>query len=167
VACFFLSIGSNIEPATHFKQCAITLESMFTDVIWSPVYQSVAVGMVGDDFLNAVIQASTEQSIDWVVETIKQIEDNQGRVRGANKFTSRTLDLDLLLYDDCVLNKNTLTLPRDEITTALHVLLPLADLVPTMHHPAIGKTYSALLNELLDQQKKRGESVRMTPISIF
>jgi len=167
VACFYLSIGSNIDPVSHFRQCAITLESAFTDVTWSPVYQSAAVGMEGDDFLNAVTRAHTEKSVDWVDATIKQIEDNQGRVRGVNKFTSRTLDLDLLLYDDLVLNKNSLTLPRDEIISALHVLQPLVDLAPTLCHPTIGKTYATLLSELLAKQKKHGELMHLTPIHIF
>jgi len=149
----FLSIGSNIEPDLNFKQCAIALESAFTELVWSPIYQSAAMGMEGDDFLNAVVLAHTEKSVDWVVQTTRQIEDMQGRVRGANKFISRTLDIDLLLYDNKIINTEITKLPHEEISNTFHVLVPLVDLAPSKVHPIIGKTYSTLLEELLNKQE--------------
>jgi len=63
----FLSIGSNIEPEFHLQQCATTLKNHFTKTVWSPVYRSAAVGMDGNDFLNAVVVAHTDCSVESTV----------------------------------------------------------------------------------------------------
>lgn len=148
MASIFLSIGSNIEPESHFQQCASALQRAFTHPVWSPVYRSAAVGMDADDFLNAVVSAQTDLSVESTVKLLKKIEFEHGRERGENKFSSRTLDVDLLLYDDVVLDAEYVTLPRPELTTAAYVLKPLADLLPNGVHPVFDKTYSALLSEL-------------------
>ena len=150
----YLSIGSNIRPEANFRQCALALDKHFSDTAWSPVYRSAAVGMVGDDFLNAVVSARTNHAVESVTELLKQIEHEQGRVRAANKFTSRTLDIDLLLYDDMVINTTSITLPRAEITSAAHVLVPLAELEPNGVHPVLKKTYQTLLS---DQEKVQAD----------
>jgi len=62
MASLFLSIGSNIDPEFHFQQCAITLKKAFNNPVWSPVYRSAAVGMDGNDFLNAVVSAKLNLS---------------------------------------------------------------------------------------------------------
>ena len=111
MAQIFLSIGSNIEPELHFKRCAVSLEAHFENVKWSPLYRSKAVGMEGDDFLNAVVCAVTDLSVEKLYNTLNSIETDLGRVRSANKFSSRTMDIDLLLYDDLVFSNATINLP--------------------------------------------------------
>ena len=143
-----LSIGSNIEPETNFKRCANALATHFEHPLWSPVYRSAAVGMDSDDFLNAVVSAQTVQTIESVAQLLKKIESELGRVRTSNKFSSRTMDVDLLLFGDSIINTPTITIPRAEITTAAHVLIPIVDLIPNDTHPVLKKTYSALLSEL-------------------
>ena len=151
MARIFLSIGSNIEPEKNLLLCASALAYHFESPVWSPIYRSAAVGMEGDDFLNSVVMASTDQTIEIIVRTLKQIEANQGRVREVNKFSSRTLDIDLLLHDKTVLQTPDITIPREEITTAAHVLKPLADLIPNDIHPVANKTYAQLLSEFSER----------------
>ena len=146
MARILLSIGSNIEPEKNFKRCALALTAHFTDPVWSPIYRSAAVGMAGDDFLNAVVLAHTDQSVESITQLLKDIEHDHGRIRTANKFTSRTLDIDLLLYDDLVIDTPDITLPRTEISSAAHVLVPLVDLIPDEIHPVLNKTYRTLLS---------------------
>ena len=148
MARILLSIGSNIKPEYNFKRCAKALATHLDNPIWSPVYRSAAVGMEGDDFLNAVVLAQTDQSIHATTQLLKNIEREHGRVRTSDKFSSRTLDLDLLLYDDDVINTPDINIPRAEIINTAHVLIPLVDLVPDDIHPVLNKTYQALLSDL-------------------
>ncbi|MEE9333155.1 MAG: 2-amino-4-hydroxy-6-hydroxymethyldihydropteridine diphosphokinase [Granulosicoccaceae bacterium] len=148
MARVFLSIGSNIRPEAHFRLCALALANHFSDLTWSPIYRSAAVGMAGDDFLNAVVSARTNKTVEATHKLLKQIEDEHGRVRAANKFTSRTLDIDLLLYDDAVLGTSSLTLPSPDLTSAAYVLVPLVDLEPAGVHPLLNRTYQELLYDL-------------------
>ncbi len=152
MASIYLSIGSNIKPEFHFQQCATALQQVFSNPVWSPVYRSAAVGMDADDFLNAVVSAQTDLSVDSTIELLKKIEVEHGRIRGENKFSSRTLDVDLLLYNDIVMDAENITLPRPEMTTAAYVLKPLADLSPSGIHPVFKKTYNTLLSDLKQNQ---------------
>ena len=148
MARVFLSIGSNIEPEFNLKSCASSLAFHFTNPEWSPLYRSAAEGMVGDDFLNAMVMIDTDQSIESIYHLLKKIEDCHGRKRSTSKFTNRTLDIDLSLYDNTVISTSRLTLPSAEITTAAYVLVPLVDLAPNDLHPVTGKSYQAILNDL-------------------
>lgn len=172
MATIFLSIGSNIEPEKNLLLCVSALARQFENPVWSPIYRSPAVGMEGDDFLNAVVMAQTDQPIDSICRILKRIEAEQGRVRTVEKFSSRTLDIDLLLYNNTVMKSPTITLPREEITSAAHVLKPLADLIPEDIHPVVNKTYARLLTDFTKQnagiietlhQVSLGEKASKTP----
>lgn len=164
MAEIYLSIGSNIRPADNLRQCAIALRRLFKNIRWSPIYQSAAVGMVGDDFLNAVVHAHTANTIEQVCASLKQLEHEQGRVRTDNKFSSRTLDVDLLLYDKVVIETETLQLPRREINSAAHVLIPLVDLAGDDFHPVYAKSYRDMLSELEQQQPGITESLSVVSL---
>jgi len=152
----FLSIGSNIEPERYFQQCAATLAEKLINPVWSPIYCSAAVGMEGDDFLNAVVMAYTDQPVVSTLDLLRSIEHDHGRKRSTDRFISRTLDVDLLLYDNIVADTPSITLPRTEIPTTAYVLKPLADLAPDDVHPVLEKTYTALLKDL---EQKKPESI--------
>jgi len=166
MAEIFLSIGSNVEPESNFKRCALALSQQFNNSVWSPVYRSPAIGMTGADFYNAVVAANTEQSIESVDQTLKSIEEQQGRVRTENKFSSRTLDIDLLLYSEVVSDAPELVLPRPEITTAAHVLVPLTDLAPERIHPRLAKSYSTLLDELNNDQPDLANALEVVTLEL-
>ncbi|MDX1592998.1 MAG: 2-amino-4-hydroxy-6-hydroxymethyldihydropteridine diphosphokinase [Gammaproteobacteria bacterium] len=144
MAEIFVSLGSNLDRDRQFRRAARALREAYTDVVLSPVYESAAVGFDGPPFYNAVARATTEETLDAVLGTLRAIEDAQGRVRRADSFHSRTLDLDLLLYDDLVLETPTVALPRDEILRYAFVLGPLADLAGTRRHPVSGLPYAEL-----------------------
>ena len=80
--------------------------------------------------------------------TLKSIEDGQGRRRDVPKFSARTLDLDLLLYDDLILAQPGLNLPRDEIERYAFVLGPLAEIASSRSHPVSGQTYGSLWRQM-------------------
>ncbi|WP_298768337.1 2-amino-4-hydroxy-6-hydroxymethyldihydropteridine diphosphokinase [uncultured Shewanella sp.] len=143
MATIYISIGSNIEPEKYVKTALIDLEKVFGPLTLSSVFESEAVGFQGHNFLNMVVAADTAESIESVVSTFKQIEKAHGRLPGVKKFSARTLDLDLLLYDDCICVQ-PVVLPREEILKNAFVLWPLAEIAPKRLHPIANQTYQAL-----------------------
>lgn len=144
MAAICVSLGSNIDRDRQLRRAARALRAAFGTVTLSPVYESAAVGFTGPPFYNAVARATTGLGLDAVLDALRRIEDAQGRVRHADSFHSRTLDLDLLLYDDLVVTTPTVALPRDEILRYAFVLAPLADVAGSLRHPVSGASYAEL-----------------------
>lgn len=138
----YVSIGSNIQAEANVEAGLQGLRQAYGEIEVSPVYQTKAVGFAGDDFLNAVIGFHSVDDVTDIQQRLKQIEQDCGRERHSEKFTARTLDLDLLLYGDLI--DRSRNIPRDEITRYAFVLKPLADLAPDAQHPELGRTYQAL-----------------------
>ncbi len=134
----YLSVGSNVEPERHLRAAAVALADRYGLLRLSPVYRNAAVGFEGDDFLNAVIAFETDAPVAEIAAALGEIEAAHGRRRGEARFAPRTLDLDLLLYGDAVLDGDPLRLPRDEITRYDFVLRPLLDLEPALADPRSG-----------------------------
>jgi 2-amino-4-hydroxy-6-hydroxymethyldihydropteridine diphosphokinase len=144
MAEIFISLGSNIDRDHHLRRAAGALRKAFAGITLSPVYESTAFGFDGPPFYNAVARAETDLELNAVLDELRRIEDAQGRVRHADSFHSRTLDLDLLLYDDLVLETPTVALPRDEILRHAFVLAPLDNLAAELRHPVSGSSYADL-----------------------
>lgn len=144
----FISVGSNIEPETHVLSACETLCSLLSDAVVSPIYQSPAVGMDGPDFLNCVVGGLTRLSPAQLVRSLKDIEDDHGRVRDKGSFSDRTLDLDMLLFDQMEIMSEEFTLPRPEVYTSAFVLQPLVDLAAHGLDPVSGKTWQSVLDEV-------------------
>jgi len=106
----------------------------------SATYRSAAVGFAGADFLNLAVSLQCEDSPLAICDAIEIIHDLAGRVRGGDKWKSRTLDIDLLLYDDLVMDERPVRVPRDDILRYSFVLRPLAELAPDQVHPVTGRT---------------------------
>ncbi|MDX1804228.1 MAG: 2-amino-4-hydroxy-6-hydroxymethyldihydropteridine diphosphokinase [Alcanivorax sp.] len=141
----YLSLGSNIDRAHNIRSGLNALAEIFGELQLSPVYESEAVGFDGDAFFNLVVGLQTSLTVGELAARLRTIEAQHGRVRGEKKFSSRTLDIDILTYDDCCGEIDGVALPRDEILKHAFVLRPLADLAPQQPHPVEGDTYSALL----------------------
>ncbi len=116
-----VGMGSNIDPERHLAAAAVEIRSRFPDARFSAVYRSRAVGMKGDDFLNAccLIQSVPERA--ELVHWFKSLEDRHGRDRSEGSWKPRTLDLDLLVYDGKPLDNDLFRYP--------HVYVPASELV--------------------------------------
>jgi 2-amino-4-hydroxy-6-hydroxymethyldihydropteridine diphosphokinase len=140
----FVGVGSNINRDESVRAGIADLREHYGELQLSSVYESEAVGFEGDVFYNLVVAFDTKESIDEVVAVLSHIEDAHGRVRGGERFSSRTLDLDLLLYGEMVASGEGYHVPRDEIPRYAFVLWPLSELAPEMAHPETGETFSAM-----------------------
>ncbi len=131
----YLGIGSNVDVEKNIAVGVAALREEFGAVDFSPVYRSAAVGFSGDDFINLAARISTSLQPLALKDFLNTLEDRHGRRRDVAKFSDRTLDIDILLYDDLYLHFPGLVLPRPEILHYAHVLKPLADLAPDLLHP--------------------------------
>ena len=138
----FVSAGSNIDPRANLEAACAALQEHYPDLELSPVYESPAEGFNGPPFLNLVLSFRTEATPEEILEALAEREMLAGRDRSGGKFASRTLDLDLLLYGDCV--DEALKLPHPDIERYAFVLKPLADLAPDLRHPGSGITIAKL-----------------------
>jgi len=120
------------------------INALFSPIEFSSVYESVAVGFEGDNFFNLVVGFETELPLTELDERLDQIEQDCGRKRGGERFASRTMDLDLLVYGDHVCHDEHWDIPRGEITRYAFVLKPLAELAPDFLHPESGLSFSQL-----------------------
>jgi 2-amino-4-hydroxy-6-hydroxymethyldihydropteridine diphosphokinase len=143
----YLGLGSNIDATAHIRSGIEALREAFSPVELSPIYRAPAVGFHGNDFINLVARIETELTPLDLKRFLHALEDRHGRDRAQPKFSDRTLDIDILLYDDLYLLSPELEIPRDEILTAAHVLKPLADLAPDVLHPVADRTMARLWSE--------------------
>lgn len=144
MALLTLSLGSNLEPAWHIEQALNGLYACFGELQLSSVYESEAVGFDGGNFLNMVVAADTELTLDEISRTIKELETQHGRKHDQARFSSRTLDIDILTLGDLNGEHHGIVLPRPEITVNAYVLWPLSEVCPERVDPHSGLTYKAL-----------------------
>lgn len=147
VASVFVAVGSNIEPHRNLRRALDGMRACFGPLQVSPAYRNRAVGFEGDDFVNLVVGFDTDQSVDSVRTQLQAVEADCGRPREAPKWAPRSMDLDLLLFGDLVIEQPTLTLPRPDLVRRAYMLKPLADLVPDLVHPTLHKTIAQLWRE--------------------
>ena len=144
MTAIYLSLGSNVDRHKNITAALDALAALLADLQISSVYESKSVGFDGSNFFNLVVGAHTTLSIVELSETLKRIEDNNGRKRNGSKFSPRTLDIDILTYGDFVGVENDIELPRAEITKNAFVLLPLSEIAPDGLHPQLQKNYRDL-----------------------
>lgn len=142
MAKVYISIGSNIDKDTSIRQGIADMSQAFGELELSSVYQSEAVGFEGDDFFNLVAAFNTDKDVLSISRQLHEIEDKNGRDRSGPRFSSRTLDLDLLVFDDLITDKEGLEIPRGEILENAFVLWPLAEIAPDLKHPITQQTYA-------------------------
>lgn len=140
----YLGIGSNTDRERNIASCLMALRKRFGRLVVSPVYQCPAVGFQGEDFYNLVVGVETDMDPVALNRELHAIEDAHGRDRSGPRFSDRTLDIDLLLYDGLVLEDAGVHVPRPEILNYAFVLKPLADIAPDLVHPVEKRSLSAL-----------------------
>ncbi len=140
----YVSLGSNSDREARICQAVSALREQFGAIELSPVYDSAAVGFDGSDFLNLVAGIDTGLEVEAVAAMFRAIEDQLGRDRTQPKFASRPIDLDILTYDDLILEVPGIRIPRPEILENAFVLKPLQDIAPLSLHPVSGQSYAEL-----------------------
>lgn len=149
----YVSIGSNIDRERHITAALDALAKNFPALEISSVYESEAVGFSGDHFFNLVVGFDTTMKVSELSVCLRDIEHNNGRNRGLERFSARTLDIDILTYGDCVGEVDGMVLPRAEILENAFVLLPLAEIAPDQEHPVAQQSFAALWRAYSKQQK--------------
>ena len=146
----YIALGSNLENPGYQLQRAvdnIDSEKNINLLCCSKLYQSDPVGPAGQpDYCNAVVSIETRLAPELLLDTLQAIEDKHGRVR-AVKWGARTLDLDIILYGDHIINTPRLTIPHQQMHVRSFVLYPLHDLAPELMVPEYGAV-SGLLNNV-------------------
>ncbi len=140
MAIVYLGLGSNVRPEFFLRLAVDELARRFELLTVSAVYRNQALGFDGDEFLNAVACVRTDSSPQAVCRELEEIHALAGRSRGAETMVSRTLDIDLLLYDDQIISEGRLRVPRNDVLEYSFVLRPLAEIAPDVRHPHTGRT---------------------------
>ena len=139
MADVYLGIGSNIDAAPNLRLGIRELQYRFGKIEVSPVYRNAPFGFEGEDFLNAVVRLRTDLKPEDILQVLNDIHKIAGRRRDQPPISSRTLDIDLLLYDRLVVDRPGLHLPRSDVLLYSFVLRPLAELAPDYVHPLTGR----------------------------
>ena len=153
----FIALGSNLDdPAAQVNSAMTALEALpLTRVLkCSSLYRSAPVGYLDQpDFINAVVQVETGLAPHALLDAMLALEQARGRTR---EFANapRTLDLDLLLYDDRVLHEHGLTLPHPQMHRRAFVLQPLLEIAPECVIPCVGSAADAA-KRCIDQQLEK------------
>lgn len=139
-----LSLGSNIEPLKNLSSALSSLRQRFGDLRLSLAYRTAAVGFDGPAFVNAAVVLDSDLDVHALNDWLHALEDAHGRDRSGPRFNDRTLDIDIVFFDDLVLEgAGHLQIPRDELRHAF-VLKPLAEIAPAFRDPVSGRTLASL-----------------------
>jgi len=135
----YVGLGSNLdEPFRQIKDACSALEKLAVNsaIKFSSLYRTTAMSdKKQPDYLNAVAQFKCSLMPLALLDALQSIENNQGRVRGEEPWLSRTLDLDLLLFGDQMINKPTLVVPHYGLTQRNFVIYPLYEVSPELVLP--------------------------------
>lgn len=151
MSAVYVALGGNIDPALRLPRAALALRRCFADARFSSVYCNPAYGFEGADFYNAAAGFHTTLGVEALIAVLHDIERQCGRARDDAKWAPRAMDIDLLLYDTCVVKAANYELPRLDLLRRSYMLAPLAELAPELHHPATGRRMADHWRELARQ----------------
>lgn len=149
----FLSLGSNIEAEKNIRIAIDALKNNYGSLEISKIYESEALGFEGDNFLNLVVAFDCGKDIASLLKELKILEDSLGRVRSGSKFSSRCIDMDIILFGNLCGEFSGIQIPRYEIYENAYVLLPLKELAPDLIDPASGLSMLELWNKNSEKMK--------------
>ena len=145
-----LSLGSNVEPLRHVPRALDLLRARHEVLAISPWYRSPAVGGAGrqPDFVNLAVRIATDLPPRALREACRRTEEACGRQRGADRYAPRTMDVDVVLMGDLVLDLDTWRIPAPQLASEPFVLVPCADVWPEAMHPELRRTLATLSEDL-------------------
>ena len=154
MATVYLGLGSNIgDTEKNLREAVESLSKRGTIASISSLYKTEPVGFLDQPwFLNQVICLETKLSPEDLLKETQQIENIIGRERTV-RWGPRTLDIDILLYDNLVLETETLTIPHLHLHERKFVLAPLSEIAGKILHPSLGLTMIELLTKTTDKSR--------------
>ena len=152
----FLGIGTNLgNRELNLEQAIARIEEFIGPVLMtSSIYETEPWGFQAEDkFLNLVVKAETKLTPSGLLGRILMIESLMGRVRGPNRYSSRLIDIDILVYEEMIIDQESLKIPHPLLQERRFVLVPLCEIASEMIHPVLKKSYAELLKICEDKNE--------------
>lgn len=145
----YISAGSNIDPEANIRSGIYQVVTLLHHPRIASLYRTDPVGLMDQpDFLNTVLSGWTDSTPEKLLDSLQEIEYGHGRDRSGPRWGPRTLDLDILLFGEVMLQTKRLRIPHPEMCRRRFVLEPLLELEPGMVDPESGRSFSSFLEEL-------------------
>ncbi len=139
-----VELGGNIRPEYYLPRAVAELREQFTMVSISRAWETPPVGCEGcDDFLNAAMLVKTDKSPDELKKIFRQIEARLERVRTDDKYSSRTIDIDTLIYDGIII--------EPEVWEYAHLAVPVSEIVPDLLNEQTGEMITDVVKKMLNE----------------
>ncbi|UCE52117.1 MAG: 2-amino-4-hydroxy-6-hydroxymethyldihydropteridine diphosphokinase [Desulfobacterales bacterium] len=153
----YISAGSNL--GNKLKNCCQGIQSLTGQNTWlkaqSLIYKTEPVDYTDQDwFINLVVKIGTILDPMQLLHRVESIQRDAGRVHDSIRFGPRILDLDIIFYDDAIINSAQLIVPHPRMHKRRFVLQPLCDIDPTIIHPVLEKDVQSLLEDLDDNEQR-------------
>lgn len=160
----YLSLGSNLgDRAKNLAKAISSLAPQVQPLIQSSIYQTEPWGYSDQpNFLNQVVKAETTLDPFDLLDYLKATESQLGR-QETFRFGPRLIDIDILLYDDLIVDTHKLTIPHPRIYERAFVLIPLSEIAPDLTHPILGKTIQELKSTIEPNSVELYHSVKPSP----
>jgi 2-amino-4-hydroxy-6-hydroxymethyldihydropteridine diphosphokinase len=152
-----LGLGSNLgDRKLNIERAIEAIRSIAEVTKVSPIYESPAWGYNSDNsYYNSCLEVYTELNSSLFLAGIQSLENEMGRIRSEKGYADRSIDIDILFYNDELIEMSDLAVPHPRLHERLFVLLPLNDLIPKFVHPIIGKTIEELLDLCADSSETK------------
>jgi len=154
MAEIFLALGSNVgDGDKYFDEAINLLDEKISNITQAPRYKSKAVGFTDQpDFTNSVIRANTDLSAQELLKFTQSIEEKVGRIRRF-RWGPREIDIDIIFYDNLIINEEDLTIPHPRFAEREFVLKPILDIAPDFIDPTSMLTIKNLYDNLPEEDK--------------